>query len=96
MTFDPNDRAEIQELREKITELEFQLQAREQMDRWIKHVENTRNILDAELRELRPYAECYRRLQEAILQNPGTMEEWQRFCVMLKLVDPDIHKYTMR
>lgn len=39
------------------------------------------------------YADFYFKLQETILASPALMIEWQRFCLVMKLVDPDEKKY---
>ncbi len=39
------------------------------------------------------YADFYLKMQETILASPALMIEWQRFCLVMKLVDPDEKKY---
>lgn len=41
------------------------------------------------------YVEFYKAFQDSITKNPTLLDEWQRFCVMLKLTDPDQEKYDV-
>jgi hypothetical protein len=51
--------------------------------------------LEAKLREYEAYALFYKKMQETILDNPTMMIEWQRFCLLLKMTDPDEEKYEV-
>lgn len=44
--------------------------------------------------QIQPYANFYHTMQKQILDNPTLMLEWQRFCLLLKLTDPDEEKYV--
>jgi hypothetical protein len=48
--------------------------------------------LHARIHYLEPYAGFYKQLQESILSNPTLQIEWERFCLLLKMVDPDADK----
>lgn len=74
---------------ETITKLHKALRdQQEQHDREILRVE-------AQVAEIKRYAHFYKTLQETILKYPALMIEWQRFCVLLKLCDPDEAKYNV-
>jgi hypothetical protein len=49
--------------------------------------------LEGRVEQMEPYVHCYKTLQETVLKYPSLMVEWQRFCVLLKLCDPDEAKY---
>jgi hypothetical protein len=52
-------------------------------------------VLEGKIEHMEPYVHCYKTLQESVLKYPSLMIEWQRFCVILKLCDPDEHKYNV-
>lgn len=87
----------IEGLREKIHDLEYDLEiekirAKQSVEEKDLAVKSMRGYQE-KLREQNVYAEFYKQLQEGILKNPTLLDEWQRFCVMLKLTDPDHDKY---
>ncbi|RYF14451.1 MAG: hypothetical protein EOO77_14280 [Oxalobacteraceae bacterium] len=49
--------------------------------------------LQDKIREIEPYAFFYKTMQDTILGNPALMMEWQSFCLLLKMIDPDKEKY---
>lgn len=81
----------VMELHDKLTIAEDKVVAAEKSVKFY-HEEFKRISEKARQEEL--YVECYRKLQTAILGNPGLMDEWVRFCTMLKLTDPEIYKFT--
>jgi hypothetical protein len=52
-----------------------------------------RNLQD-KLAEAEPYAFFYKEMQKVILDNPAVMNEWQQFCLLLKMADPDLNRYN--
>ncbi len=52
-----------------------------------------RNLHD-KLAEVEPYAFFYKEMQKVILENPAVMNEWQQFCMLLKMADPDQNRYN--
>lgn len=60
--------------------------------------DDNNNIIEGlhrKVAQIEPYAVFYKTMQDTILDNPALMEEWQRFCLLLKMVDPDQSKYDL-
>lgn len=80
---------------EIITRLSTKLVTLERlMDQTFRETENEISHLRNEIVRITPYYECYHMLQKSILESPTLMQEWQRFCLTLKLTDPDEDKYN--
>ncbi|RYD68256.1 MAG: hypothetical protein EOP83_01185 [Verrucomicrobiaceae bacterium] len=79
---------------EKITRLSHKLVTVERlMDQMMRDTEVEIVGLNRRIVDMAPYHDCYKILQETILKNPTLIIEWQRFCMMLKMTDPDQSKY---
>lgn len=58
--------------------------------------EDNNNIITGlhdEIATIRPYANFYHTMMKQIIENPTLMNEWQSFCLLLKMTDPDEDKY---
>lgn len=60
----------------------------------VKALKKKIDLLEDRLAAKEQYADFYLKMQETILASPALMIEWQRFCLVMKLVDPDEKKYS--
>lgn len=58
-----------------------------------EHYQTLNNAILDKLKDEKVYGNFYRQLQKTIMENPTLLEEWQRFCLLLKMTDPDADKY---
>ncbi|RYD68257.1 MAG: hypothetical protein EOP83_01190 [Verrucomicrobiaceae bacterium] len=88
---------DIQTLRERVEELEYQVAAEQSRSALFQQrndlVNQTNQQLRAEKKERDPYYQFYKAFQESMLNSPALAEDWQRFCLILRLTDPDQEKY---
>lgn len=80
---------------EIITRLATKLVTMERLlDQTFRDTEKEIGDMNLRIMQMAPYYECYHMLQKSILESPMLIQEWQRFCLMLKLTDPDEEKYN--
>ena len=44
--------------------------------------------MESTYRDLAVYGNFYKQMQKIIVENPTLVEEWGRFCLLMKLTDP--------
>jgi hypothetical protein len=49
--------------------------------------------LQDKVAEIEPQARFYSMMTQQIVENPTLMNEWQNFCLLLKMTDPNENKY---